>query len=240
MRVAGYNNDRKEADLVMFNRIERWFGNGAFGLVELLITAFCVFLSLSIHEFSHGYAAYKMGDSTAKNMGRLNISPVSHIDPIGALCLFLFGFGWAKPVPVNPRNFAQKKYKIGMVLTSIAGPLSNLLLAFVSYFLFRLILNFDMSENLFAVLSIMFSTLTIMNISLAIFNLFPVPPLDGSKILNAVLPARLYFKIMEYEQYGFIILIILINMPFFGRFMSFVVYGLLDFYDMILDLIPFL
>ena len=123
----------------MYGRIQRWFGNGWMGIAELLLTAFCVFLSLSVHEFAHGYAAYKMGDDTAKNMGRLNISPMSHLDPIGAICLFFFGFGWARPVPVNPRNFESGKYKSGMVITSLAGPLSNIILSFVSYLLFGVI-----------------------------------------------------------------------------------------------------
>lgn len=224
----------------MFDNFERWFGNGWLGIIDLLMTAFCVFFSLSIHEFAHGFVAYKLGDDTAKNMGRLNLSPLSHIDPIGAICLFFFGFGWAKPVPINPRNFGQKRYKTGMVLSAVAGPLSNLLVAFVAYFFFRLIFVVDINKSLFEVLYVMLSTLTIMNVSLAIFNLFPVPPLDGSKILNALLPARIYFKIMQYEQFGFIILILLINMPFFRNFMSLIVGGLLNFYGTVLDLIPFL
>ncbi len=99
----------------MFGRIGHWFSNGWMGIAELLMTAFCVFLSLSIHEFAHGLVAYKLGDNTAKSMGRLNLSPMSHLDPIGALCLFLFGFGWARPVPVNPGNFKFGKRKSGMV-----------------------------------------------------------------------------------------------------------------------------
>ena len=212
----------------MYGRIQRWFGNGWMGIAELLLTALCVFLSLSIHEFAHGYAAYKRGDDTAKNMGRLNISPMSHLDPIGAICLFFFGFGWAKPVPVNPRNFESGKYKSGMVITSLAGPLSNIILAFVSYFLFGVVSLYlgDLlgtslvGERVFYVLIILLRTLVLMNISLAIFNLLPIPPLDGSKILNAVLPARIYFKIMQYERYGLIILIILINTPIFNSLLS--------------------
>jgi len=226
----------------MFGRFSEMFSHGfAFGIVQLLISVFCVFLSLSVHEFCHGFVAYKLGDNTAQHMGRLNISPLSHIDPIGALCLFFFGFGWAKPVPVNPRNFGPKKYKLGMVLTSIAGPVSNLLLSFISAFLYALVWRFqlDMNVNLYFILSTICVTLMIMNISLAIFNFIPIPPLDGSKILNAVLPARIYFKIMEYERYGFIVLIILINLPIFDRFMSFIVWEILDFYELILNLLPF-
>ncbi len=229
----------------MVGRIERWFGNGWLGIVDLLITAFCVFLSLSVHEFAHGYAAYKMGDETAKNMGRLNLSPLSHIDPIGALCLFFFGFGWARPVPVNARNFKSGKMKAGMIWTSLAGPLSNLLLSFVALLLFEIVVSVGVVQSefamtVFSVIELLLVNLTIMNISLAVFNLLPVPPLDGSKILNAVLPARIYFKIMQYEQYGFIILILLINLPFFSGFLSTVVNGILTAFSWVIGLIPFL
>ena len=232
----------------MFDRIQHWFGNGWTGIAELLITAFCVFFSLSIHEFAHGYAAFKMGDETARNMGRLNISPMSHLDPIGAICLFLFGFGWAKPVPVNPRNFKSGKYKSGMVLTSIAGPLSNLIITFIACLLLNIIGRFVSSVSFsskFAlmatnVLVLILYTLIRMNISLAIFNLIPIPPLDGSKILNAVLPGRIYFKIMQYEQYGFILLILLINTPIFGRILNGLANFVLTAFDWIIGLIPFL
>ena len=229
----------------MISRIQHWFGNGWMGIVDLLMTAFCVFLSLSIHEFAHGLAAYKLGDNTAKYMGRLNLSPASHLDPIGAICLFLFGFGWAKPVPVNPNNFKPGKRKSGMVITSLAGPLSNLLVAFVALLLLRIIERFLGGTSYFVVMLatiivIMLTSLISMNIGLAIFNLMPVPPLDGSKILNAALPARIYFKIMQYEQYGFIILILLLNLPIFNSFLNMIASWILRFYDLVIGLIPFL
>ncbi len=229
----------------MMSRVYDWFGNGWIGIAKLLITAFCVFFSLSIHEFAHGYAAYKMGDKTAKYMGRLNINPMSHLDPIGALCLFLFGFGWAKPVPVNPRNFKTGRVKSGMVWTSVAGPLSNLLVAFISLLIFNIIYKIPIGENLvanraFSLIVILLYTLISMNISLAVFNLIPIPPLDGSKVLNAVLPARVYFKIMQYEQYGFIVLILLINTPIFSRLLNGLANLILSGFDFVIGLIPFL
>lgn len=229
----------------MISRIQHWFGNGWIGIVDLLMTAFCVFLSLSIREFAHGLAAYKLGDNTAKYMGRLNLSPLSHVDPIGAICLFLFGFGWAKPVPVNPNNFKPGKRKSGMVITSLAGPLSNFLVAFVALLLLRIIEKFFTGTSsalvmITTIVVIMLTTLISMNIGLALFNLMPVPPLDGSKILNAVLPARIYFKIMQYEQYGFIILILLLNLPVFNSFLNILASGILRFYDLVIGLIPFL
>ncbi len=227
----------------MISRIQQWFGRGWIGIAELLMTAFCVFLSLSIHEFAHGFAAYKLGDNTAKSMGRLNLSPMSHLDPIGAICLFLFGFGWAKPVPVNPGNFAAGKRKSGMVWTSLAGPLSNLLVAFIAVFLLNLIytipIGSEAMQTILSVIATMMYILISMNIGLAVFNFIPIPPLDGSKILSAVLPPRLYFRLMQYEQYGFIILIILINLPVFDTILNGISNGILSLYFWIIGLIPF-
>jgi len=239
----------------MFNRFERWFGNGAEGIVDLLITVFCVLISLTIHEFSHGFMAYLRGDKTAKNTGRLSLNPIQHLDPIGALCLFLFGFGWAKPVMVHPQNFKRKTIKLDMVLTALAGPLSNFLLAFLSVFAVVAIVTF--SDGIFLLnggiayysevvgkytlltIEILMSLAT-MNLGLGIFNLIPIPPLDGSKVLNAVLPTRIYFQIMEYERYGFIALIVLINLPPFkmllGTLLELIYGGYLGFSDMILRL----
>ena len=216
-------------------RLGRWFGNGAEGILDLLITLLCVLISLTIHEFAHGYMAYLRGDKTAKYTGRLSLNPIHHIDPIGAICLFLFGFGWAKPVMVNPSNFQRKTIKLDMVLTSIAGPLANFILAFVSVFLMMTVAMFtdgflveggeimyysDIVGKYSLLVIRILSTLTMMNLGLGLFNLIPVPPLDGSKVLSAVLPTRIYFKMMEYERFGFIALIILINLPIFNLLLN--------------------
>lgn len=225
----------------MFSRMQQWFGNGWLGILDLLITALCVFLSLSVHEFAHGLAAYKMGDDTASLSGRLSLNPLRHLDPIGALCLFFFGFGWARPVPVNPMRFQKKK--AGMVITSLAGPFSNFILAFLSVFFMRL-LKFAPTQGIFGQVAylclILTQNLAIMNISLALFNLIPIPPLDGSKVLNAILPARIYFKIMQYERYGFIVLILLINIPIVMRLLNFCVIWIYNIYNLVFSLIPFL
>lgn len=228
----------------MISRLQSWFGNGWMGIVNLLITVLCVFLSLSIHEFFHGYAAYKLGDGTAKYMGRLNLKPSSHLDPIGAICLFLFGFGWANPVPVNPANFKIKNRKLGMAITSLAGPVSNLLLAFASLLLLNVMNLFaHNASGVFAsavsVLNAVFISLVYMNTGLAVFNLLPIPPLDGSKILNAVLPGRIYFKIMQYERYGFIILLLIINLPIFGNLLTIARDGIISFFVGVISLLPF-
>lgn len=216
-----------------------FFSGGMTGILSLLISVFCVLLSISIHEFAHGYMAYKLGDDTARVMGRLSVNPLHHLDPIGALCLLFFHFGWAKPVPVNPSKFTKVKIKTGMVLTAIAGPLANFILGFIAMILLRVVIlymaDFAVSELLFIILY----TLIIMNVGLGLFNLIPIPPLDGSKVLNALLPARIYFKIMQYERYGTLLLILFIWFGS-GRFLSSLSGYVLDFYDFVLNLIPFL
>lgn len=199
-------------------------------LLHTLIMIFCVFLSLSVHEACHGLVAYLGGDRTAKYSGRLSVNPFHHLDLFGTLSLLLFGFGWAKPVPVNPWNFKNKK--LGMVLTALGGPISNLILAFIGY----IGLTFINSDGIGGVFYLICYYLVIYNIGLGIFNLIPIPPLDGSKILNAILPQRYYFKLMQYERYGFIVLIILINLPFFNSFLYLLRSGILNFYDMIIQL----
>lgn len=161
-------------------------------------------ISLTFHEFSHAYTAYRLGDITAKNAGRLTLNPLKHLDPIGALMMFFAGIGWAKPVPVDPFYFRDKKK--GMMLTSIAGPLSNILLAFVVAFPLQGLLlaspaGLRNGEGFFYYLALFLSMLFGTNIGLAVFNLFPVPPLDGSRILSAVLPSDAYFRFMRFEQY---------------------------------------
>ena len=203
-----------------------YYFSSAEGFLNLLITIFCVFLSLTIHEVSHGYMAYLRGDNTAKYTGRLSFNPINHIDPLGALCLFLFGFGWAKPVMINTRNFKTKTIKLDMVLTSLAGPISNFITAFISVFLMVLVINFTAVDGLWYLVFTILQTLAVMNLGLGVFNLIPIPPLDGSKVLSAILPTRIYFKLMQYERYGFIVLIILINLSFFGGLLTLAVEGL--------------
>ena len=209
-------------------------------ILYVLIIAFCVLLTLTVHELFHGLSAYWMGDKTAKASGRLSLNPLHHMDPFGALCLFLFGFGWAKPVPINPWNFKHKKG--GMAISALAGPLSNFIFAFIAEIGVIILGNLSFSSDtsfifkLAEVTYIICSYLAILNIGLGIFNLIPIPPLDGSKILNAILPREIYFKIMEYERYGFIVLLILINLPGFNTFLSFLRNTVLNFYDTIITL----
>lgn len=208
-------------------------------LTYILILAFCVLFSLSVHEFSHGLAAYAVGDKTAKYSGRLSLNPLAHLDPFGAICLFLFGFGWAKPVPVNPWNFKNKKG--GMILTALAGPFSNFLLAFIAMVIYTLLggLRFSSASFGFTLASVFYELayyMIMINLGLGLFNLIPIPPLDGSKVLTAILPERTYFKLMDYERYGFIILIILINTPIFNSLLNMCQSAVIDFYSNIIGL----
>lgn len=171
-----------------------------------ILTAIAVLISLTVHEYSHGLAAYKLGDTTARDMGRLTLNPIKHIDPIGALCLLFFHVGWAKPVPINARNFRHPKRDFA--ITALAGPVSNLIMAFVFSGLYLLLAatlrGVEFTSNVlyyFALYSLQLLYLFhIINTGLGIFNLIPVPPLDGSRILNVVLPPKWYFGIMKYER----------------------------------------
>jgi Zn-dependent protease len=165
-------------------------------------------ISLPVHEFSHAFAAYKLGDDTAKKMGRLTLNPIKHLDPMGAILMIFTGFGWAKPVPINPNNF--KNRKTGFALSALAGPVSNLILAYLSIVILRAL---SLSPTRIPGLFLFY--LAILNIGLGVFNLLPFPPLDGSRIFSLILPEKQYFKIMKYEGVFFLALFILMQFSFF-------------------------
>ena len=188
-----------------------------------------LFIAISVHEYCHGYVAYKMGDGTAKMQGRLTLNPLAHIDIIGALCMVLFGFGWAKAVPINPYNFKDRKK--GLVLVSLAGPLSNFLIAFIGAVLYGLfsLMHFGSFSGVFSqVFYGLMHQLIVLNVCFGVFNLIPIPPLDGSKIVGAFLPYRVYYKVLQYERYAFPVLLILLYTNILGKVLLFFVNPILN------------
>ncbi len=170
---------------------------------ELLISLPAILLAITIHEFSHGLAAHLLGDPTPKNQGRLTLNPLPHLDPLGALMLVVAHFGWAKPVQVNPYNFRGDRQR-GMLLVALAGPASNILVALLGGILYNLVYGISVYFSSFAF------SLILINVYLALFNLIPIPPLDGSKILASILPRRMHGFLYQLEAYGTIILVLLI------------------------------
>ncbi len=188
-------------------------GNGI-GLelgVHFLALVFITGICLPIHESAHALAAHWLGDDTGRLKGRISLNPLAHLDLYGTLLMFFVGFGYAKPVPVNIRNFPPKKRKLYFALTAIAGPISNLLLAIVFLFCYwgvykAALVNLTVSKGITVAL-LFFQYAALINVSLAVFNLIPIPPLDGSRVLTAILPDRIYYKIMGYERYMIYILL---------------------------------
>lgn len=183
-------------------------------LIQLLVSVPAVLLCLSVHEACHGYMAYALGDPTVKHAGRLTLDPIRHLDPIGTICLLFFHVGWAKPVPVNPGNFKHPRRDIALV--SLAGPVSNFLLALVALFLYYPLRLAE--SSIVMTIALMLYMVAVMSIGLGVFNLIPVPPLDGSKILLSFLPRKYEWKFAQYQQFiqfGLLILLVLgvLNTP---------------------------
>lgn len=188
---------------------------------EILALVPAIMLALTVHEYAHGLAADRLGDHTARYAGRLTLNPIAHVDWLGLLLLFVAGFGWAKPVPVNPYNL-RGNIKQGLLLVSLAGPAANLVLALAAAVLLGLI---DYMQSGFGLL--LLYQLIYINVVLAIFNLIPIPPLDGSKILAGILPGQQQW-LVALEQYGVLLLLILMATGLIGKFLTFFVVPLAE------------
>jgi Zn-dependent protease len=176
-------------------------------LTDALISVIPALICIILHEMSHAYVAYRLGDNTAKSLGRLTLNPIKHLDIFGLLAMMFIGFGWAKPVPIDYRNF--KHPKRGMALTALAGPVTNLLIAVVTLFIYGLLIIPLSAGAVGATVLKMIHRLALFSTSLAVFNILPIPPMDGSKVFFAIASDELYFKLMRYERFGFILILIL-------------------------------
>lgn len=198
---------------MLFNIIRG--GSSPLQIVSYILSSLIVvFLTLPVHEYAHGLVAVKLGDPTPRYQGRLTLNPFAHIDWMGAACIILFGFGWAQPVQINIRYF--KNPKRDMALTALAGPISNIIMAFIALILGNVVMavfgnvSFYVTVPIYMYIYYFFYYIASINIYLAVFNLIPIPPLDGSRLLSAVLPDRYYYKLMQYEKYLFIAVLVLL------------------------------
>lgn len=199
------------------------------GLLGLCISALAALFCITIHELSHGIAAYLLGDPTAKNAGRLSLNPIKHIDPMGLIMMLVAKVGWAKPVPVDMRHF--KNPKQGMALTALAGPVSNFILAFLSVAVCSLFFHLPaamVDHTAVYILLSFLANVAILSVGLGIFNLIPISPLDGSKVLFSFLPSNLYYTILRYERYIMLLVVLLTWMGVFSGPLSFLMTRTLD------------
>lgn len=208
--------------------LQTWFqGIDAARLIQWLMFAVAALLSISVHESSHALMALWLGDDTAKRMGRISLNPLRHLDVAGFLMMVLAHFGWARPVPVNMTRFENPK--LGMGLTALAGPVSNILLALVCSLLYQCLSRLVFGAGRWIYYLFLFLQIcVVLNCGLAVFNLLPVSPLDGSKILAIVLPERAYFTLMRYERYGYFALLALLMLGVLDTPLAFLRDGLME------------
>lgn len=217
-------------------------------VINIFAKIIVIFLILPVHEYAHAWTAHKMGDDTAAYAGRLTLNPLAHVDWIGAICIFLTGFGWAKPVPINPLKF--KKQRLGVSLTAAAGPLSNLIVAFIAMIVYRVLgcMDFVINDysdylitgemNMVSLIMLLINFFMVINVGLAIFNLIPIPPLDGSKVLGYFTPAKFDMWISRNAMVVNIIFMAVILTGVLSGPIGWVRDKVLDFMWFITDFIP--
>ncbi len=192
--------------------MEQFFSFLAFQSVQdMMYAAITIMIAFTVHEFSHAYVAYKFGDHTAQKQGRLTINPIKHLDPFGTILIFIAGFGWARPVPVN--RFFFKKPRLAGILVSVAGPISNLLMAILAYVVLYGMAGAGLAGMFSDGLLAFFNVFIGLNLMLFVFNLLPFPPLDGYRIVEDLVPANIRPKLTQYESYGVLIFLILVITP---------------------------
>lgn len=196
------------------------------GLVGLVVSALAALFCITFHELSHGYVAYRLGDPTAKNAGRLTLNPIAHIDPLGLVMMLVAKVGWAKPVPVDMRYF--KSPKRGMAVTALAGPASNFILALLALGVYSLVYyRLPLGKGTLIALCLL-ANIAILSVGLGLFNLIPLPPLDGSKVLFSLLPDNAYRTILRYERYVMILVVVLTMAGVFSVPLSNAIYWVLE------------
>ncbi len=203
-----------------------WEGFDFTYLLSIVLAVVPSLLCITLHELSHGYTAFLLGDDTAKRRGRLSLNPLKHLDPMGLLMLAVFHVGWAKPVPVNMYRF--KDPKRGMAVTALAGPVSNLLIAFVFMFLYGVFYIPLRTGALGEYLLEMLQLTVYISLGLALFNFIPIPPLDGSKVLFSLLSDKSYTKLMRYEKYGSVVMLGLVASGVLGKPLTFMIDKIFD------------
>lgn len=220
-----------------------------FNLMDIVMGVPITLIALTGHEFAHGWVSSKLGDPTPERDGRLTLNPLAHLDVVGTILMILTGFGWAKPVMVDPRYYKNRKR--GMALTAIAGPLANLIMAFIAMLIFAVVLVVQvklsggiMPENASMAVQIVWKfafLLAYRNLCFMVFNLIPIPPLDGSKVLGLFLPNRMYYRMLQYERYAIIIIMLLSISGAFDRIIgtgvNVVLTGMINLIDLIIGLI---
>lgn len=197
-------------------------GFGNFDISTVLASVVAIAIAISVHEFGHAFAAHLLGDDTAKDEGRMSLNPMNHVDPIGIIMLFVFKFGWAKPVPVNPNNY--KNYRVGNFIVSMAGVIFNIITAIICLYIMKYV-------HIYSVYTVMDWTVAYC-LGLAAFNLLPIPPLDGWGVLTSFIPNRYSGYLYQYERYGFFILLLALFTGVYGIILN-------PIYNVILNIIQF-